>query len=363
MRQMVADVTVVGTGIIALSAAIEIADRGHTVRLVGTTHAGNASTAAGGMLAPSIGRLTGPAQTFAVASRERYPGFVAALSERSGRRIPINSAGILEVALDESEMASFERSFEDPSVLLSAADLAAAEPAIGGAFGGAFGGILHPLDGCVEPLLLLDALSAIVAAHQGIMTAREDCCEIRTTDLGCTVLTSMESRFVSLYVVLAAGAWTPMIVGSGNAVASVRPVRGQMLALQASPLRHVTCGAGGYLIPRSDGVTVAGGTMEHTGFDASTTAEGLEHIHARAAALCPTLADAAIHSSWAGLRPITPDLLPIMGADPERERVIYACGHSRNGILLAPLTAEVVADIISGVRPRHDIAQFRPGRH
>lgn len=356
---MVADVTVVGTGVIALSAAVEIADRGFSVRVVGTTHSGNASSAAGGMLAPSIGRETGAAYDFGIASRDRYPGFAAALAERSGRPIPLNTMGILDVAMDEAEASAMRLGIERPSIWMSEQDLAAEEPTLAGASGAVF----HPLDGCVEPLALLDALSTVIAQHPGITTAREDCCEVHATTLGCSVLTNMESRFASEYVVLAAGAWTPLIVGAGAAVASVQPVRGQLVAFQGAPLRHVACGAGGYLIPRSDGVTVAGGTMEHAGFDASTTPDGIELIRSRAVALCPTLADSAIHATWAGLRPVTPDLLPIIGADPARPRVIYACGHSRNGILLAPLTAEAVADAISGVPSRYDLSRFRPGRH
>ncbi len=360
---MVADVTVVGTGIIALTAAIEIADRGFSVRVVGTTHAGNASSAAGGMLAPSIGRENSsaedPAHVFAVASRDRYPGFVAGLCERSGLPIPINTAGILEVALSAAEVRDFTRRIERPSEWLSAEELAIEEPALDGAAGAVF----HPLDGSVEPLRLLDALSAVVAAHHGITTAREDCCELHVTPLGCTVFTTMESRFAAEFVVLAAGAWTPLIVGAGKAADSVRPVRGQMVAFESAAIHHVTCGADGYLIPRSDGITVAGGTMEHAGFEAINTAEGVELIRSRAVMLCAPLAHAAVHSSWAGLRPVTPDLLPIIGADPDRPRVIYACGHSRNGILLAPLTAEAVADIISGVPSRYDLSRFRPGRH
>jgi glycine oxidase len=358
-HEMVADVTVVGTGIIALTAAIEIADRGFSVRILGTTHSGNASSAAGGMLAPSIGRETDSAYDFGIASRNRYPAFVAALAERCGRQIPLNTDGILDVALTDEEANALKLSIERPSVWISQEEIASEEPALEAAMGAAF----HPLDGSVEPLALLDALSAVVAHHSGITTAREDCCELNATPLGCNVLTNMESRFASEFIVLAAGAWTPLIVGAGTAVASVKPVRGQMIAFEGAPIRHVACGAGGYLIPRSDGTTVAGGTMEHAGFDSSTTEDGIELIRSRAGALCPTLTDSPVHSSWAGLRPVTPDLLPVIGADPGRERVIYACGHSRNGILLAPLTAEVVADIISGVPPRYDLSRFRPGRH
>lgn len=356
---MVADVTVVGRGIIALSAALELADRGLAVRLVGTTHSGNASAAAGGMLAPSIDSETGPAHDFAMASRDYYPGYAAALAERTGRQIPTNDAGTIELAFDEPEADALRHSNDRSARWIPAEELAALEPAVAECLGG----LLHPSDGAVEPLALLDALGIAIAAHDGITTVREDCRELHASELGCNVLTDMESRFASDYVVLAAGAWTPLIAGSGDCVAAVQPVRGQMLAFETDAVRHVICGAGGYLIPRSEGITVAGGTMEHAGFEVETTADGIESIRTRAVALCPELADVPIHSSWAGLRPITPDLVPIIGADPERPRVIYACGHSRNGILLAPLTAQVVADLVTGAASRYDLSRFRPGRH
>ena len=356
---MVADVTVVGRGIIALSAALELADRGLAVRLVGTTHSGNASAAAGGMLAPSIDSETGPAHDFAMASRDYYPGYAAALAERTGRQIPTNDAGTIELAFDETEADTLTYSNDRSARWIAADELAVLEPAIARCLGG----LLHPSDGAVEPLALLDALGIAIAGHDGITTVREDCRELHASELGCNVLTDMESRFASDYVVLAAGAWTPLIAGSGHCVAAVQPVRGQMLAFETDAVRHVVCGAGGYLIPRSEGITVAGGTMEHAGFEVETTADGIESIRARAVALCPALAGVPIHSSWAGLRPVTPDLLPIIGADPARPRVIYACGHSRNGILLAPLTAQVVADLVTGAASRYDLSRFRPGRH
>ena len=356
---MVADVTVVGTGIIALSIALELADRAVRVRLLGTTHSGNASAAAGGMLAPSIDSETGPAHDFAIASRDYYPGYAAALSTRTSRQIPMNDSGTIELAFDESETARISYSNDRSARWLSPGEVAAHEPSVASCRGG----LLHPADGAVEPLALLDALSIAIAAHEGITTAREDCRQLHASELGCNVLTDMESRFASDYVVLAAGAWTPLIAGAGACVAAVEPVRGQMLAFESDAVHHVICGAGGYLIPRSGGIIVAGGTMEHAGFEAKTTPDGIESIRARAAALCPALARAPIHSSWAGLRPMTPDLQPIIGADPERPRVIYACGHSRNGILLAPLTGQVVADLVTGATPRYDLSRFLPGRH
>jgi glycine oxidase len=102
--------------------------------------------------------------------------------------------------------------------------------------------------------------------------------------------------------------------------------------------------------------------MERVGFAAETTDDGVAALRAMAEQICPALRGSQISASWAGLRPVTPDLLPILGSDPELPNVIYACGHSRNGVLFAPLTAEVVADVVTGARPRYDLAQFRPDR-
>ncbi len=226
---MVADVTVVGRGIIALSAALELADRGLAVRLVGTTHSGNASAAAGGMLAPSIDSETGSAHDFAIASRDYYPGYAAALAERTGRQIPTNDAGTIEVAFDELEARALHDSNDRSARWVTPEELTSAEPALAPCLGG----LLHPADGAVEPLALLDALGIAIAAHEGITTVREDCRELHASELGCSVLTDMESRFSSDYVVLAAGAWTPLIAGSGDCVAAVQPVRGQMLAFES----------------------------------------------------------------------------------------------------------------------------------
>ena len=102
--------------------------------------------------------------------------------------------------------------------------------------------------------------------------------------------------------------------------------------------------------------------MEEVGFDSSTTPEGLAKVKSAAAEIAPALAVTAVTQEWAGLRPITPDMLPIIGKDPELDHLIYATGHSRNGILMAPLTGETVAALAVGEAPAHDLSQFRPGR-
>ncbi len=355
---MVADVTVVGAGMIALVCATELADRGMRVRLVGTTHAGEASSASAGMLAPSVEPELGPAHDFAVASRDRYPAYLAALEARTAHAVALNRLGILQVALDEEAALALRQAATAAAVWMDRDALADEEPALAHAVGALF----HAHDGSVEPLALMDALRALVARHDKILTASENACSVTATELGCNIVTDRESRFESDQVVLAAGAWTRLIEGTGDAIAAIQPVRGQMIALGGTPIRHVAYGPRGYLVPKTDGNTMAGSTMESVGFVAQTTDDGLASIRAAANQLCPALANVAVRASWAGLRPVTPDFLPVIGRDPERSRLIYACGHSRNGVLLTPLTGEVIADIATDTTPGYDLSQFRPGR-
>lgn len=356
---MVADVTVVGYGLVALASTLALADRGIRVRIVGTKHRGEASSAAGGILAPSISPPADPsAHAFMLAARDLYPGYVAALVERTGMQVPVNRLGVLQLALDELQVQALRASIPTTSQWLDREALVREEPALGHALGA----VWHPDDGAVEPLALMDALSAAVARHDRVAVAREDVCALDASELGCNVLTDRESRFASDRVVLAAGAWTPLIRGVGAAASAIEPLRGEMVAFAATPVRRVVYGAAGYLIPRRDGHTIAGSTSEHAGFDAETTARGIAVIAAEAARTCPALAGAHVNATWAGLRPMTPDGLPLLGRDPERARVLYACGHSRNGILLAPITGEVVADLAERAESRYDLSRFRPDR-
>lgn len=356
---MVADVTVVGYGLVALASTLALADRGLSVRIVGTKHRGEASSAAGGILAPSISpRDDAVAQAFMLAARDFYPGYVETLVERTGIAVPLNRLGVLQLALDEQHAEALRASIPSTSRWLDREAVLREEPALGHALGA----VWHPDDGAVEPLSLMDALSAAVARHDRVAVAREDVTAIEVTELGCVALTDRESRFASDRLVLAAGAWAPLIAGAGVAATVIEPVRGEMVAFDAAPVRRVVYGAAGYLIPRRDGHTIAGSTSEHAGFEADVTDRGIAAITAEAERTCPSLAGAAVASTWAGLRPMTPDGLPLLGADRDRERLIYACGHSRNGILLAPITSEVVGDLVTGVEPRYDLSRFRPGR-
>jgi glycine oxidase len=165
-------------------------------------------------------------------------------------------------------------------------------------------------------------------------------------------------------VVLAAGSWSGGVPMPPAPIAPVRPVRGQLLQLKFSrpPLARIVWGAGGYLVPWEDGHLLVGATVEEVGFEESVTPEGVAELLARAAALLPDAAAATCEGARAGLRPATPDELPIVGASAALPGVYYATGHYRNGVLLAPLTAAIIADLVVDGREHEDAVAVRPSR-
>jgi glycine/D-amino acid oxidase-like deaminating enzyme len=156
--------------------------------------------------------------------------------------------------------------------------------------------------------------------------------------------------------VLAAGAWSSAIEGLPRAL-PVTPLKGQMLAVRSTCLRRSIAGDDVYLVPRGDEIVI-GATVEEAGFDLSIDESAIQRLRAAAVELCPVLADAPIVRRWAGIRPATPDRLPIIGPDPFERALIYACGHSKNGILLAPETAAIVARLALGDPAERDISRF-----
>ena len=351
------DVTIVGAGIIGLATATAAARRGLSVTLVGDQRAGEASAAAAGMLAPSVERATGPAHDFAILARDRYPAYVEDLAEQTGIRVPLNRLGILQVALTSAGVKGLQKTALPTAEWIGREALAEAEPTLGHALGA----MLNPDDGAVDNVTLMRALAALADQSPAITRLQDTVARVKRGGARPSIELTSGKVMDSAYVVVAGGAWSSLIEGIPFA-ASVRPVRGQLIAYDAIGLRHVVYGPRGYLVPRVNLQTVAGSTMENVGFDSTTSLEGLARIRAASEEIAPALSIAPVQTSWAGLRPVTPDLLPILGKDPEWPSVIYACGHSRNGILLAPLTGDIVASMLAGEPIEHDLSQFRPDR-
>jgi glycine oxidase len=353
---VIVDVTIVGAGIIGLATAAAAARRGLSVTVVGDQRPGEASAAAAGMLAPSIERAPGPAHDFALAARDRYPSYVEDLAEQTGIRVPLNRLGILQVALTSAGVKGLRKAAPSTAEWIDRKELAEAEPTLGHGLGA----MVNPDDGAVDNVTLMRALTALADQEPAITIQSDTVIRVDRSAVNPRVELSSGRSIESKQVVIAGGAWSSLI--EGVRLTGVTPVRGQLIAYGAIGLRHVVYGPRGYLVPRVNLQTIAGSTMENVGFDSTTTAEGLGRIRAAAEEVAPALAVMPVQSSWAGLRPVTPDLLPILGPDPEAPNIIYACGHSRNGILLAPLTGDVVAAMLVDEAVLHDLSQFRPER-
>ena len=354
-----ADVAVIGGGLAGLVSALSLADRGCRVTLVDDRRPGQASTASGGLLAPSIDPAPGDAGTVARAALERYPAFLDALSERSGERVALGR-GLLHVADDEGDAERRRSTIAAGQLVdahwLSRREAAELEPAIDAPFGA----VLHARDGWVSAPALLRALWAAVAGERRIVTVRSTCVAVRLRPTLAALRLADGTRTAARDVVVAGGAWSPLLPGLPSVV-PVRPLRGQMVEVRPGVVRHAVYGGGGYLVPHGDG-TLVGATSDDAGFDASITPDGASSMRRVLAALVPGHAALAVARQWAGIRPMTPDGQPVIGRDPRARPVVYACGHSRNGVLLAAVTGDLVASLVCGGAPPVETSAFAPER-
>lgn len=346
-------VLVVGGGLVGLATARALSRAGAAVTVLHAPRPGEASRVGAGMLAPSVERAAGAAQDFATAARDAYPAWLAELTDETGVPVPMDRSGILEVAADEADAARRAGSLGGDSRWLAPQEVRRLDPG----FAAPHGAVHHPRDGAVDPVPLMQALDA--ACSRSPRVTRAAGAAVALTAQGVRL---EDGRALTAdVVVVAAGAWSGLLSVGARAV-PVAPMRGQMLDVASAPVRHVAYGAGGYVVPRPHGVTYVGATMEDAGFDARTTDVGRQQLLAVAAGLVPGLVGAAVVRHAAALRPMTPDHQPIIGPDPDVPSRWYACGHSRNGILLGPLTGEVVAAGVLGAEPRHDLTPFRVSR-
>ena len=343
---MTTDVAVIGDGVIGLSTAFELARAGLRCRILGASRPGAASAAAAGLLAPTIGQLSKTVRALFNASLDLYPEFLVALQEFDPELALIT--GLIEVVDAEPQAPRSEASHR-----LSPSELSRIEPSLLAPLGA----FLHPRDAAIDNVRLVRALRLAVAREKHVTTSAESLVTgVRATKTGVSVFTASGPRIEAGFAVVAAGVWTPSINGLPRQL-PISPLKGQMLALVGAPINRPVMGDDVYLVPRGE-ETIVGATTERAGFDVTTTKEATEALHAAAARLCPVLGKAAVLRSWAGLRPATPDLLPIVGPEPDMPRLLYASGHSKNGILLAPVTALVLTALAQDKHPPFDLAPF-----
>ncbi|HYJ78885.1 MAG TPA: glycine oxidase ThiO [Longimicrobiaceae bacterium] len=364
MTGPVPDVVVVGGGVIGCAVARRAALGGLSVVVVErATPGAEASSAAAGMLSPlAEASRPGPFLDLLLHARSIYPACVAALREETGADVGYGDAGTLYLSLCEADDTELvERHAWQSAAGLGVERLTAEEarrleaalnPAVRVAL--RFPGD-HQVDNRLLAAVLWSAAARAGASFRLGAEAVSLVCEGgRAAGIG---LTGGE-RIRAGAVVLAGGCWAGQMEGLPRPL-PVHPARGQLLALESTPpaFRHVVDSPRCYLVPRADHL-IAGSTVEDAGYHKAVTPWGLRQLMDGAIEIAPGLEHAPIASAWSGLRPRTPDGLPILGADPEMAGLFYATGHFRNGILLAPLTGELIGGMLLGISPSLDLAPY-----
>jgi len=358
-------VAVIGGGAIGAACARAAALRGLSVAIFepGPDPAA-ASPASAGMLAPQIEPADDALLALSVRARDLYEPLAPALRETTGIDIGFWRSGIAAVAFDEAEAARLKEHVARQRQAglrcdwLEADEVRERWP---GAAPECQGALFAPEDGALDPQGLTRACLAD-ARRLGAVLHTEPVESIQVTQGRVTGVAAASGTTSVEHAVLAAGVWSPRIHGLPRAL-PVEPLRGQMAATawpdDCPP--SILCHDHGYVLARA-GAALLGSTMERAGYDAHVTNEGLARVFRGAVRLLPALLTQAVRRVWAGLRPATPDGRPILGRDPELERLWYATGHGRSGILLAALTGEIIADLLTKGTTEVDIGQLAVDR-
>jgi glycine oxidase len=362
------DVVVVGGGVVGAATALRLAKEGLAVTLLERGEPGReASWAAGGILAPvHLAEYPPPLAQLCSASARIYPALIDELRGAT----PIDSeyrvtGFLIVVRTDEEErhaaaLEAWKREHGQPVERLSRDEVHARQPGLAPSVRG---GILLPDIAQVRNNRLAAAL-ADAAAKRGVEIRKGAAVAgfLRVPGRVNGVKTPQGDVYAKT-VVVAAGSWSGELLASVGIALAVKPVKGQILLTGTEPGRvgPVIEGTDTYLIPRADGKLLIGSTVEDAGFDKTVTLDAVSGLASRAAGIMPELAGRPLLSSWAGLRPSTPDRLPYIGPT-SMEGLLVATGHFRNGILLAPVTAELVAEIVTGRPPSIPLEPFDPAR-
>ncbi len=360
------NVIVVGAGIVGCAVGYELAARGARVRLLDMRDVGQGATrASAGVLCPHIEGHAAPLLRLGTRSLAMYDEFVVHVSHDAGQPIEYRRTGTLEVALTDDEAARL-KAIATRHVnggvehrFLDAREALELEPALSEQVTGA---LFVPVHGYVGVAGLTSALAAAAEAR-GASVQRAAVVRQVAAAGSCVQVTMNDVTLQADAVVIAAGSWASGI-GVGRSHPPVKPIRGQLLhiAFPAAPVSRVIWGADCYMVPWEDGSLLVGATVEDVGFDESATVAGVHDLLDSASELLPSAWSAQFREVRVGLRPATSDELPIIGASSSVPGVFYATGHYRNGVLLAPFTAVLVADLVLEGREAPELALTSPKR-
>lgn len=366
------EVAVIGGGLIGLACAWRAAERGLSVVVLERDRRGGAASGvAAGMLAPVTEADFGEEALLraGLASRELWPGFAAELEERSGLPTHFRESGALVVAADRDDAGDLRRLHAHQRELglaaewLSPSECRRLEPGLSPRIAG---GVLAPQDAQADPAAVVEALVGALETAGGELVEGAEVAAVETDGGRVRGVRLADGGLVAAeQVVVAAGPWSPALDPAGSGP-PVRPVKGQILELRvrggsSEPIERMVRSPRCYLLGRGDGRLVLGATVEEQGFDTTLTAGGVHALLEAAWEIVPDVGELELVRARAGLRPGTPDNLPVVGRGA-LEGLVWAGGHHRNGVLLAPVTGRAVAALLAGGDPSGPVTAFSPGR-
>jgi glycine oxidase len=367
---MNSEILIIGGGVIGLSLARELHKKGfRRITILERGEIGKESSyAAAGMLAPQT--ETDKDDDFfrlCAESNQIYPQFAAELFEETDVDIELDQSGTLYLAFTENDVKEIRHRFEWQTKAglqvehLSARETTQAEPF---ASPDVLESLFFPNDWQVENRKLLHALRKYCELFGIEIRENVEIKNLLIENKKIVGAETVKEKFSAETVVLATGAWTSFIKAGALDLPKIKPLRGQMISFFTAKrlFSKVIYSPRGYIVPRADGRVLAGATVEDAGFDKGITSEGIDFVRERALEIAPSLVNLDIQDKWAGLRPFAADGLPILGKFAEIENLFIASAHFRNGILLAPLTAKILAEKIAENSDSEYLRIFNPQR-